>query len=57
MKQKKKWCYYCRHRGDIFKLHDGNHCHCEHKDKSVAGEPGWDTLRRVFESCTEFKQG
>ena len=52
----KRWCWYCIHRGDRFRL-PGNQGHvmCEHPEPVIAGEPGWDTLRAAFDNCPEWQ--
>jgi len=62
----KKWCYYCKNRGDIFKLpsfkrrdkkrNTGmSHCHCEREGIPIEDGP-WGTLMTVFDTCEYFKK-
>ena len=64
---KKRWCWYCKHRGHRFRLFKNNgHVHCEHPNPDIAfgvgqhkdGMPysGWASLREAFSSCGEFEQ-
>jgi hypothetical protein len=48
-------CGKCKHAGPHFRIANlGTHMHCCHPDKSVSGEPGWDTLREWYGSCEHF---
>lgn len=55
MSDKKKRCYHCEHSGSMFKISSGTHCHCEHPDEKISGNPGWDSLRFAFDTCPEFE--
>lgn len=56
MQPKEYWCYYCKHAGKPFKMSDGTNLHCEHPNPNVAGEPGWATLRRYYETCPKWEK-
>ena len=48
-------CGKCKHAGPCFRIANlGTHMHCCHPEKSVSGEPGWDTLREWYGSCEHF---
>jgi len=64
----KRWCWYCEHRGERFRLFGSEgHIHCCHPDPDIAFGPGehdgempfsgWPSLRRAYESCREWKPG
>jgi hypothetical protein len=37
-------------------MSDGTNLHCEHPNPNVAGEPGWATLRRYYETCPKWEK-
>ena len=60
----KRWCWYCKHSGERFRLQPGNegHVHCVHPDdpdvKDIAAcKPVscWATLRRCFWTCDKWE--
>lgn len=42
-----KLCVHCKHRGQPFIVNGYIHFHCENPDESIAGKPGWDSLRDI----------
>ena len=57
-KREQKWCQYCTYSGPVFALHSGKHLHCEHPDEIISGNKttGWDTLRKLFDTCAAFER-
>lgn len=54
MKAKKKWCYYCKHSGDVWRWVGTNHCYCDHP-KTFDMEDRRDAIMAVFDTCKDFK--
>ena len=50
-------CGNCKHGGDQFKLpYLGTHLHCGHPAPVIAGEPGWGTLRGLYDTCERWEK-
>lgn len=51
-------CYNCKYRGEMFRINNMGHCHCEHPDDNFSGDKttGWDTLREFWATCDGFEQ-
>ena len=52
-KELKRQCYSCSFRGDIFRVMNFPHCHCEHPSITKDISP-WDSLRKIFDVCDDF---
>ena len=50
---KKKWCWYCKFRGQRFRVNGEGHVHCDHPSIVHPISP-WETLRRCWDVCKDF---
>jgi len=47
--KRRKKCYNCKYQGEVFKIGEVKHHHCQH-ESCHPGNP-WESLERVIDTC------